>query len=181
MKTRLYLPLFLPLLFFFANAGFVCPVFAGSSGGYVLGKEKGFADGVSGLSRTPTRHEAIYSEADRADFFRGYEAGYSAGIKPGAKPPENLSHGQPLTVKKGRGTVTVTEGKTVRSVCKTALPNVEEIKFIEEQMKLVVKSRGNHGPAIVQLFKSYTGEQIGQVKAYEIKPGKPAWAAGMGE
>ena len=55
--------------------------------GYELGKTKGYQDGHGGLSRTPSRHEASYSEADRADFFRGYEAGYNQGIKPGESAP----------------------------------------------------------------------------------------------
>lgn len=55
--------------------------------GYDLGKTKGYQDGHGGLSRTPARHEISYSEADRADFFRGYEDGYNEGIKPGASAP----------------------------------------------------------------------------------------------
>lgn len=55
--------------------------------GYELGKAKGYQDGRGGLSRTPSRHEASYSEANRADFFKGYEAGYNEGIKPGAPAP----------------------------------------------------------------------------------------------
>ncbi|MEP4077755.1 hypothetical protein [Haloferula sp.] len=55
--------------------------------GYELGKTKGYQDGHGGLSRTPSRHEVSYSEADRADFFRGYEDGYNEGIKPGASAP----------------------------------------------------------------------------------------------
>lgn len=52
--------------------------------GYRLGKAKGYEDGRGGLSRTPSRHSGAYSEANRADFFRGYEDGYNRGIKPGA-------------------------------------------------------------------------------------------------
>lgn len=55
--------------------------------GYEMGKTKGYQDGHGGLSRTPSRHEVSYSEADRADFFRGYEDGYNEGIKPGAPVP----------------------------------------------------------------------------------------------
>lgn len=55
--------------------------------GYELGKNKGYQDGHGGLSRTPSRHSSAYSEADRAEFFRGYEDGYNEGIKPGAPPP----------------------------------------------------------------------------------------------
>lgn len=55
--------------------------------GYELGKTKGYQDGHGGLSRTPLRHESSFSEADRADFLRGYEAGYNEGIKPSAQAP----------------------------------------------------------------------------------------------
>lgn len=49
--------------------------------GYGAGYEKGFADGRGGLSRTPDRYSYIYSQADRSDFFRGYEDGYNKGIR----------------------------------------------------------------------------------------------------
>ena len=55
--------------------------------GYELGKSKGYQDGHGGLSRTPSSHGASYSEAARADFFRGYEDEYNEGIKPGASAP----------------------------------------------------------------------------------------------
>ena len=45
----------------------------------------------------------------------------------------------------------------------------------------MVKSRGNHGPATVQLFNSRTGAEPGRVMAYDMRGGNPAWAAGMGE
>jgi hypothetical protein len=155
---------------------------ASSSASYKLGVQRGFADGKGGLSRTPSRHESDYSQADRADFFSGYEAGYNRGIKPGASAPvKDAPYGQPLTALKGAGKVTIKEGKVVVTTLKTASPNVEETRFINEQEQIVVKSRGNHGPATVQLFNSRTGKEEGRVKAFEIKNGQPAWAAGMGE
>lgn len=51
-------------------------------GGWQAGYEKGLSDGRGGLSRTPSRYDSIYSEADRADFLRGYESGYNRGIRP---------------------------------------------------------------------------------------------------
>ncbi len=145
--------------------------------GYSLGFSKGREDGWSGRSRTPDRHQALYSEADRAEFFRGYEAGYNEGIKAEATG----SYGKPLTAVKGSGKVTIKEGSRMAAVCSTVSPNVEETKFITEQQEVVVKSRGNHGPATVQLFEAQSGEEKGRVMAYEIRGGKPAWAAGMGE
>lgn len=145
--------------------------------GYSLGFTKGREDGWSGRSRTPDRYEALYSEADRAEFFRGYEAGYNEGIKSEATG----SYGQPLTAVKGSGKVTIKEGSRTVAVCSTASPNVEEAKFITGQQEIVVKSRRNHGPATVQLFDTQSGSEKGRVMAYEIRGGKPAWAAGMEE
>lgn len=55
------------------------------------------------------------------------------------------------------------------------------IRWHSEQEQIVVKSRGNHGPATVQLFDCRSGREQARVMAYEIKGGKPAWARGMGE
>ena len=64
--------------------------------GYEVGKTKGYQDGHGGLSRTPSRHEVSYSEADRTDFFRGYGDGCNEGIKPGVSAPvvEERPHGE---------------------------------------------------------------------------------------
>jgi hypothetical protein len=148
-----------------------------SPSGYDLGFAKGQEDGRGGLSRTPTRHESLSSQAGRVEFFRGYEAGYNQGIK----IPASKSYGQPLTAVKGQGKVTIKEGSRTVAVCSTASPNVEETNFITEQQEIVVKSRGNHGPATVQLFDTKSGKEKGRVMAYEIRGGKPAWAAGMEE
>lgn len=145
--------------------------------GYDLGVMKGKQDGSSGFSRTPDRHAASFAPADRAEFLRGYEEGYDAGAR-GEKP---ATYGQPLTSVNGPGTVTIMEGPRTVSICKTASPNVEQTKFISEQDQIVVKSRGAHGPATVQLFDTATGIAKGRVMAYDIKGNQPAWAAGMGE
>jgi hypothetical protein len=146
---------------------------------YELGKTKGYQDGQAGLSRTPTRHEIVYSEANRAEFFRGYEDGYNEGIKPGAPTP--ASYGQPFTAVTGKGTVTIKEGSRTVAVCKTASPSIEQTRFIDEQNQIVVKSRANHGPATVELFSAHTGRLEGTVKAFELKNGGPNWAEGMAD
>lgn len=99
-----------------------------------------------------------------------------------AAPAESTNaYGQPLTAKTSNGRISITEGSKPIAFIIPASPNVEETKFINEQEQLVVKSRGNHGPATVQLFNSRTGRQEAKVMAYEISDGQPAWAAGMGE
>ena len=45
--------------------------------GWQDGYERGKEDAHRGLSQTPDRYDFIYSQADRAGFFRGYEAGYN--------------------------------------------------------------------------------------------------------
>ena len=91
------------------------------------------------------------------------------------------SYGQPLTAVNGQRTDTIMEGTRAVSTIRTASPNIEQTRFISEQNQIVVKSRGNHGPATVQLFNSRTGRQLGTVKAYELANGGPNWAAGMAD
>jgi hypothetical protein len=100
---------------------------------------------------------------------------------PQGQQPTAPAYGQPLTATQAVGSVTIREGDRVVATCYTASPNVEQTRFINEQQQIVVKSRGNHGPATVQLFNSRTGSQEGSVMAYEVRNGFPAWAAGMGE
>lgn len=153
-----------------------------TANGYKVGFAKGKQDGVGGLSRTPTRWEGAYVPANRREFFRGYEDGYNEGIKPGAKlDPAPNAYGQPLTAVKGRGIVVIKEGRRRVAVCRTASPFVEQTRFIEEQNKIVVKSRGRHGPATVELFDARTGRREGTVKAFELSQGGPKWAEGMAD
>lgn len=96
---------------------------------------------------------------------------------PGSAP----SYGQPLTAINGQGTVVIMEGSHKVAVCNTASPNIEQTRFINEQNQIVVKSRGNHGPATVELFNTRTGRLEGTVKAYELANGGPSWADGMAD
>lgn len=95
---------------------------------------------------------------------------------PGSAP----AYGQPLTAETGIGSVTIREGGRVLTSFRTASPNVEETRWVAEQEQIVVKSRGNHGPATVELFNSRTGAKLGSVMAYQAANG-PAWASGMAE
>jgi hypothetical protein len=112
------------------------------------------------------------------------ENGNIPGTTPGTAsqlPAGKAGFHQPLTSVNGQGTVVIMEGSRRLSVCRTASPNIEETRWHREQEQLVVKSRGNHGPATVQLFDTRSGRQLGSVMAYDIATGGPAWAAGMGE
>lgn len=99
-----------------------------------------------------------------------------------ARHPGNApAYGQPVTATTGLGSVTIREGGRTVSSFRTASPNVEETRWYQEQEQIVVKSRGNHGPATVELFESRTGRKLGSVMAYELSQGGPAWAKGMAE
>ena len=147
---------------------------------YELGMEKGRADGRAGLSRTPDRYSVSYPAAEVDAFKQGYEVGYHAGIRPGDARGHPV-YGPPLTAKVGEGEVKIYEGERKVSVCQTGRPFVEKTKFINEQQQIVIKSRGNHGAATIELYDTATGKMKAQVMAYDAADGDPAWAAGMGE
>jgi hypothetical protein len=96
-----------------------------------------------------------------------------------ASGPEVIT--QPLSVSTDGGTVTIREGSRTLSSFNAALPNVEETRWYSEQEKIVVKSRGSHGPATVQLFDARSGREEDRVLSYEISNGYPAWGTGMAE
>ena len=108
---------------------------------------------------------------------QGQGSAGSATQLPGAVP----GFSQPLTADAGQGAVTLREGSRTLCSFRTASPNVEQTWWYSEQEQIVVKSRGNHGPAPVQLFDSRTGRELGRVMAYDIRGGQPRWAASMGE
>lgn len=100
----------------------------------------------------------------------------TASQLPGSVP----NYGAPLTAEKGAGSVTIREGGRVLTSFRTAGPNVEQTRWYAEQEQIVVKSRGNHGPATVELFNSRNGRKLGTVMAYQASNG-PAWARSMAE
>jgi hypothetical protein len=71
-------------------------------------------------------------------------------------------------------------GMTVCLV-RTQLPNVETWKLINGNMEIVVKSRGSHGPAAIELFDTRTGVLKGKIMASAIQDGRPEWAQGFEE
>ncbi len=146
-------------------------------GTYDLGMSHGRADGSTGKSRQPRRHYGTFPATQTDAFNRGYQAGYSLALQPGGAP----AAGGALTPVKGLGNVSLKEGGRTVAVCQTAMPRVETVRFVNGQRQIVVKSRGNHGPATVQLFDSRSGMEEGRVMAHEIRNGQPPWAAGMGE
>lgn len=71
-------------------------------------------------------------------------------------------------------------GKTI-AICRTQLPEIENWKLINGNRQIVVKSRGRHGPAAVELFNVVDGSLADKVMAFAIKNGKPEWARGFEE
>ena len=79
----------------------------------------------------------------------------------------------------GQSQVTIKHGEKTVSVVRTGLPDVEETRFVQEdgEKMIAVKSRGDHGPALLELFDVHTGTLKDKVMAFAVKGGKPAWAA----
>jgi hypothetical protein len=71
-------------------------------------------------------------------------------------------------------------GKTI-AICRTQLPEIEKWKLINGNRQIVVKSRGRHGPAAVELFNVADGSLADKVMAFAITNGKPEWARGFEE
>jgi hypothetical protein len=84
-----------------------------------------------------------------------------------------------MTASVGQGQVRVMQNGQVISTLRTASPNVESHHFTSGQSQMVVKSRGNHGPATVELFDTKTGVLRDKILAYAIQNGHPSWARGM--
>ena len=93
-------------------------------------------------------------------------------LNPAARTPGDLriwNHAEPTII-----------SRTVTTLY-TASPNIEQTRWVSEQEQIVVKSRGNHGSATVQLFNSRAGRQECTVMAYELASGGPTRAAGMAD
>ncbi|MEP4078452.1 hypothetical protein [Haloferula sp.] len=107
----------------------------------------------------------------------GVESSQNSSTAEGSAPAQV----ETLKVKAAQGRISIVEdGKAIAFII-PASSNIEETKFINNQEQLVVKSRGSHGPATVQLFNSRSGRQEGKIMAFEIQNDQPEWAAGMGE
>ena len=67
------------------------------------------------------------------------------------------------------------------TVCliRTQLPKVEKWEIINRNTEIVIKSRGDYGPAVVERFDTQTGVLKGTVMAFTIREGQPEWAQGF--
>lgn len=204
MKARLYLPALSVLTALLAGCvafdGVVEPPLedqqaeaAKETTAYQVGVSMGRQDAINGLPNDPIHHHDMVAEEDLVVFDRGYEAGYEEG----AELPEGIAiqpydptldgsgafptgFTQPLRAVVGPGLVTIREGDLVLCSITTASPEVVETAWRQEQEQIVVKSRAPGGAAMIQLFDSRTGEELGKVEAEAVKDGQPAWAVGLG-
>ena len=77
-----------------------------------------------------------------------------------------------------QGRVRILRDNRTVAVVRPAMPNVERYKFTNSNQQIIIKSRGNHGPATVELFNISDGSLADKVLAFAIKGGKPSWARG---
>lgn len=75
-----------------------------------------------------------------------------------------------------QGRINITQGNRTLSVIKPTLPNVENWKFVNGRHQIIVKSRGNHGPAMVEKFNTAGGVLVDKVMAAAIQKSGATWA-----
>lgn len=145
---------------------------------YSSGYRRGRTDALSARGSDFRRYSYEYSPATQSKFAEGYRVAYSNYRPHDVHGDHSNGYGQ-MTASVGQGQVRIMQGGRVVSTLRTAAPNVEKHHFKEGQKQIVVKSRGNHGPATVELFDTKTGVLRDKILAYAIKNGHPKWARGM--
>lgn len=119
----------------------------------------------------------------------GCETSSTTGDSGGAEVPAftnapaaaGAGESNPFEGKQIPGGVEIYELGTKITTLKSSLPNVEAWKFVSGGTQVVVKSRASHGPAAVELFDVAGGVLKEKVMAFDIKDGKPEWAAAYAE
>jgi hypothetical protein len=71
------------------------------------------------------------------------------------------------------------QGMTV-CLIRTDLPNVEKWEVVNRNTEIIIKSRGDRGPAAVELFDTQSGILKAKVMEDAIADGYPHWASGFG-
>lgn len=145
---------------------------------YNRGYNSGKSDASRGRISNPGAYTSSYDFAGKLKFNEGYNNGYRNYTRHDVHPGHSQGYGA-MTAVVGQGQVTIMRGGRVVSTLRTAAPNVEEHHFRSGQEQMVVKSRGNHGPATVELFDVRTGTLRDKVLAFAIENGQPKWARGM--
>lgn len=99
--------------------------------------------------------------------------------RPASERERQAAADDKLKVDVGQGQVRLTRGGATIAVLRTAMANVEKWKLIDDDKSIVVKSRGNHGPATVERFDTRTGVLKDKILSFAIEDGRPSWAKGM--
>ncbi len=145
---------------------------------YNQGYSSGKSDATRGRSSNSAAFTSSYDFAGKMKFIEGYNKGYKNYTRHDVHPGNSQGYGV-MRAEVGQGQVTIMQGGRVISTLRTAAPNVEGHHFRSGQQQMVVKSRGNHGPATVELFDVRTGTLRDKVLAFAIQNGQPEWARGM--
>lgn len=105
-------------------------------------------------------------------------------VEPGR--PAQLPDRFPVGPAQGRVSAEASQGAMIirrngQVLCsfRTALPNVETWRLTRGDSQIIVKSRGNHGPAMVELFDTTTGMLQDKVMASAILRSGAIWAYGF--
>lgn len=151
---------------------------------YEVGFRVGQDDFNHGHTKHFTHHQDLYDNESHDSFAHGYEDGYDRArshqrsVQGASQPP---APAPALTARQVQGGVEVLVNGQVTTRIKSAMPNVEKTGLINGGSLMVVKSRGDHGPASVELFDTRTGVLRDKVLAFAIKDGRPSWANGYAD
>jgi len=145
---------------------------------YRTGYTRGRSDGQSGKSRNFRRYAYEYTPVTQSKFAEGYGAAYANYTRNNVHGDHPQGYGR-MTASVGQGQVQIMQSGRIVSTLRSASPNIESHHFTSGQSQMVVKSRGNHGPATVELFDTKTGALRDKVLAFAIENGQPSWARGM--
>ncbi|HEY5768606.1 MAG TPA: hypothetical protein VIS71_02065 [Terrimicrobium sp.] len=94
-------------------------------------------------------------------------------------PPPQRGYDAEVNVEQA-GVRLLRNGMTV-CLIRPQFPNVEKWELINGNTEIVIKSRGDRGPASVERFDTKTGILKDRITAVEIQEGRPDWAEGFGE
>ena len=89
--------------------------------------------------------------------------------------------GQALDVSVEQAGVRLLRNGMTVCLIRTQLPNVEKWELISGNTEIVIKSRGDRGPAMVELFDTKIGVLKNKIMAFAIQKDQPEWAQGFEE
>ena len=145
---------------------------------YNQGYSAGKSDAIHARPSNSAAHTSSYNFSGKVKFIEGYNSGYRNYTRHDVNPGHQQGHGA-MTAEVGQRHITIKQDGQLISKLRSAAPNIEKHHFTSGQRQMVIKSRGNHGPATVELFDVRTGILRDKVLAFAIKNGQPAWARGM--